>query len=143
MKVYLASPLGFSELGRIAMVAVVARLEELGHEVLNPWDGDFSADIKAAMADGSPEAIRALEALISRENRVLIDRADALMGVVDGMEPDSGTCWEMGYAVGRGLPVYALRTDFRSAGDFGGLPFNLQLGEGLVAVFRAIADINF
>lgn len=143
MKVYLASPLGFSELGRIAMVHIVARLEELGHEVLNPWDQDFSEDIAMAMADGSETAVRALELKISRANVVLIDEADALLGVLEG--EDIGTTHEMGWAAKDGKPVYALWTDFRSRGDFGpkGLPFNLQVGEGLVAVFRSIADINF
>lgn len=145
MKVYLANPLGFSENGRLALPLIKARLAELGHEVVDPWDQDFSADIAAAMADGSADAIRALEQKISNANRVLVDECDCVFGVLDGMEPDSGTCWELGYCVGRDKPTYGLRTDFRSAGDFGpnGLPFNIQLGEGMVTYFRSIADIDF
>jgi nucleoside 2-deoxyribosyltransferase len=41
---------------------------------------------------------------------------DIVVAVVDGADADSGTAWEMGYAVGTGKPVIALRTDFRMAG---------------------------
>ena len=32
---------------------------------------------------------------------------------MDGPDPDSGTCWEVGYAYGVRKPIVLVRTDFR------------------------------
>ena len=45
-----------------------------------------------------------------------LERTDLLVAVIDGADADSGTSWEMGYAYRRGIPVYAVRTDFRIVG---------------------------
>jgi len=45
-----------------------------------------------------------------------LDSTDILVAVIDGADADSGTSWEMGYAYRLGIPVYAVRTDFRIAG---------------------------
>lgn len=47
-------------------------------------------------------------AWIYRANIALVERADAVLANLDffrGAEPDSGTCFEVGYAVARGKPV--------------------------------------
>ena len=44
-------------------------------------------------------------------------RADVVLAVLDGPDPDSGTCFEAGWAVARGIPVIGLRTDWRPAED--------------------------
>jgi nucleoside 2-deoxyribosyltransferase len=44
-----------------------------------------------------------------------IDEVDVLVALVDGADVDSGTAWEIGYAFARKKPVFALRTDYRSA----------------------------
>lgn len=49
-----------------------------------------------------------------------LERAQAVLAVIDGADADSGTAFEMGYAYARGLPVVALRTDWRPAEDVGG-----------------------
>ena len=41
-----------------------------------------------------------------------IDWADVLLGIMDGADPDSGTCWEVGYAY-RKKPIVLVRTDLR------------------------------
>jgi nucleoside 2-deoxyribosyltransferase len=46
-----------------------------------------------------------------------LDRAGVVLAVVDGADPDSGTCWEIGYAYARGIPVVGLRTDWRPGED--------------------------
>ncbi len=46
---------------------------------------------------------------IYRENTALIDSADLVMANLNpfrGAEPDSGTAFEVGYAIARGLPVW-------------------------------------
>ena len=49
-----------------------------------------------------------------------INHSDAVVAVLDGVDTDSGTCIEMGYAKGQGKLVIGVRTDFR-AGEDGGL----------------------
>ncbi len=44
-------------------------------------------------------------------------QAAVVLAVIDGADPDSGTCWEAGYAYARGIPVISLRTDWRPAED--------------------------
>jgi len=44
-------------------------------------------------------------------------RARVVLAIVDGADPDSGTCWEIGYAYARGIPVVGLRTDWRPGED--------------------------
>ncbi len=53
-------------------------------------------------------APRELAAQIWRTNLARIDACDAVLANLDffrGAEPDSGTCFEVGYAVARGKPV--------------------------------------
>ena len=53
-------------------------------------------------------APHALATHIYRTNIALIERCDAVLANLDffrGPEPDSGTCFEVGYAVARGKPV--------------------------------------
>jgi hypothetical protein len=42
--------------------------------------------------------------------------------VLDGLELDSGTVSEIGFAAALGKKCYGLRTDFRNSGDFEGFP---------------------
>jgi nucleoside 2-deoxyribosyltransferase len=46
---------------------------------------------------------------------------------MDGADPDSGTCWECGYAYGRKKPVVLFRSDLRGSGDAVDIPFNAML----------------
>ena len=60
--------------------------------------------------------------------------ASVLIAVLDGTDADSGTAWEMGYAVARGIPVIGIRTDFRRHGDDGGL--NLMLSRSCTGIIE-------
>lgn len=53
--------------------------------------------------------------------------AGLVVAILDGADADSGTCFEMGYAYAKGLPVVGLRTDFRGSGEHLGV--NLMLVE--------------
>lgn len=46
-----------------------------------------------------------------------VDSSDIVIAVLDGVDVDSGTAWEIGYAYARGKPVIGLRTDFRTMLD--------------------------
>ncbi len=56
-----------------------------------------------------------------------IDAADVVVANMDGADPDSGTCWECGYAYAKGKPRILFRTDFRLAEKEGRGLFNPML----------------
>jgi nucleoside 2-deoxyribosyltransferase len=103
MKLYFAGPL-FTTPERVWNAEVTAALRAAGHEIFLPQEqepGKDAAGIFATDVGG-------------------IDWADGLVAIMDGPDPDSGTCWEVGYAYGRGKPVVLVRTDMRSmAGNAG------------------------
>lgn len=111
MKLYFAGPL-FSAAERAWNVELCAALRDGGHEVFLPQDqepGKRAAGIFATDVGG-------------------IDWADALVAVMDGPDPDSGTAWECGYAYGK-KPIVLVRTDFRVAAGDHGTPYNPMLTE--------------
>ena len=129
--VYLASPLGFSPEWKFYRDRIKQRLRELGWVVSDPWEGPFRPTIEQAstIADWPARvaAFKAIAAQIGKANENMIRSCDAVLGVLDGPELDSGTVSEIGFGAGIGKRCYGLRTDFRDCGDFEGLPFNLQV----------------
>ena len=110
MKLYFAAPL-FTSAERAWNDALATALRDAGHEVFLPQDqepgrdaaGIFSTDVGG------------------------IDWADALVAIMDGPDPDSGTAWECGYAYGK-KPILLVRTDFRAQSG-SGAPYNAMLTE--------------
>ena len=101
--------------------------------VLNPWDNHvFDRELEEANAERRDYARRtALFAHFNRQaaraNEEAIRRCDIVVGVLDGIDVDSGTAGEMGIAYGIGKRVYGLRTDFRLTGDNIAAGVNLQV----------------
>ena len=62
-----------------------------------------------------------------------IEWADAVVACMDGPDPDSGTSWEVGFAYAQEKPIICYRSDFRTAGDTKGTPYNLMLSEAAIA----------
>jgi nucleoside 2-deoxyribosyltransferase len=58
-----------------------------------------------------------------------IDEADIVLAVLDQADPDSGTCWECGYAYKAGRRIVGVRTDIRRAGDDPNASVNLMLSQ--------------
>src|SRR5215467_3571522 len=122
MKIYLAGPL-FSTAERDFNARLAQLLRDLGHEIWLPQESE-----QAAMTP----------AQIFSEDVAGIDWAEVVVANMDGPDPDSGTCWECGYAY-RKKPVILFRTDFRAGhklrGDLTQLeeqsdaPYNLMLTE--------------
>ncbi|MCL7414287.1 MAG: nucleoside 2-deoxyribosyltransferase [ANME-2 cluster archaeon] len=102
--VYLAAPL-FSDAECEFNSRLRDEIEEIGLVVFLPQE--HSNDTKDE---------RYRQENIFSKNRDAIDGADLMVAVLDGVDVDSGTAWEIGYAYARGLPVYGLRTDFRTLG---------------------------
>jgi nucleoside 2-deoxyribosyltransferase len=130
-RVYLASPLGFAASTRGFMETLIAELSE--HvDIENPWDDtQFERSFaEIDTLDSFSERQRRLQAInteIGRSNAERIDRCDAVFAILDGVDVDSGTAAEIGYAFGRGKIVSGVRTDFRLAGDNLGAVVNLQV----------------
>lgn len=129
--VYLCSPLGFAESTRAFMEQLVARLAE--HVAINnPWDDHRFDEEFAAVAGlehhGERQArLRKVNHALGRGNEERIRTSDAAFAILDGVDVDSGTASEIGFAYALGMPVYGLRTDFRLAGDNEGAIVNLQV----------------
>jgi nucleoside 2-deoxyribosyltransferase len=103
MQIYIAGPL-FSQAERGWNAALAGALTEAGHKVFLP---------QAAI-----EQLETLEAeAIFRLDVEGVRSADAVVAVLDGADPDSGTSFECGLAFALGIPIVAVRTDFRAGGD--------------------------
>lgn len=132
--VYVASPLGFAASSQDYLARVLAALRENGLECLDPWDdvdGKILAELMRAEAVESREErvaeLAAVDEAIGRRNMEMIERAAGVFAVLDGVDVDSGTASEIGFAAARGLPVVGLRTDWRRTGDNDGVTVNLQV----------------
>jgi len=122
MKIYMASPLGFSEAGRsFYNGTLIPEVIRLGFEVIDPWTLTDQAKIDAVekMPYGVErrDAWRRLNVEIGGNNRAGIDRSDAVLAVLDGTDVDSGTAAEIGYAFAKGTPILGYRGDFRLSAD--------------------------
>jgi nucleoside 2-deoxyribosyltransferase len=103
MRLYVAGPL-FTQAERAWNERLAAALVDAGHEVFLP-----QTEVKA---------ITSLDAdTIFRVDIDGVRSAEAVVAVLDGADPDSGTCFECGLAYALGIPIVAVRTDFRAGGD--------------------------
>ena len=138
MRVYLASPLGFAESTRAFMDHVTRALEGDALQLVNPWENDDYDDaLRQAMTiphhDERVAAMSAINHRIATWNEAAIRRCDAVVAVLDGVDVDSGTASEIGFAYALGKRVIGLRTDFRLAGDNLGAVVNLQVQHFIAA----------
>jgi nucleoside 2-deoxyribosyltransferase len=103
MKLYFAGPL-FTTPERTWNAEVAAALRAAGHDIFLPQEQEPGKDGPGIFATDVGG----------------IDWADGLVAIMDGPDPDSGTCWEVGYAYGCKKPIVLVRTDMRSmAGNSG------------------------
>jgi len=129
--IYLAGPLGFSESGRVFLKTIKKELRTLGHKLLDPWELTEQAKTEKILALPYGARKRAAWQRLNREiganNRAAIDRCDAVFAVLDGVDIDSGTAAEIGYAFARGKLILGYRGDFRLSADNEGAMVNLQV----------------
>ena len=151
MQIYVASPLGFSEAGNaFYRDTLIPLLQRLGHDVVDPWTltDRQKLDAVSAMAYGPErrDAWRRLNAEIARANHDAIDRCDALFAVLDGVDVDSGTAAEIGYAFAKGKRIIGYRGDVRLSADNEGAVVNLQveyfIHESGGRIVRSLAELG-
>lgn len=148
--VYLAGPSGFTEPGRRWHADVLRpAVENAGFDALDPWEvGADLFDAALAMADGPDRMVALAHANreAARRNVELIRRAAVVLALLDGIDVDSGTAAEIGYAAALGTPVVGLRTDTRLSGDNAAARVNLQVEFFLASVCTdvdaAIAELR-
>lgn len=126
MKLYLAGPL-FTSAERSFNVRLAEYLEDAGFEVWLPQ---------------AKEPREFTAKAIFTEDVKGIDWADTVVACMDGPDPDSGTCWECGYAFAKGKQIVTYRTDFRGIGDAGLSPFNLMMSESsnVIVVLSSLSE---
>ena len=112
MKIYLAGPL-FASAEQEFNRQLCSRLQQAGHEVWLPQEHEPH--------EGTAKAI-------FEEDVGGMDWAEVIVANMDGPDPDSGTCWECGYAFGK-KPIVLFRTDFRAGDEPSKAPYNLMLTE--------------
>jgi len=113
-KIYLAGPL-FTSAERLWNEQVATGLGESGYDIFLPQEEE-------------PEGGRTPKAIFAMD-RNGVDWSDCVVAIMDGADPDSGTCWEVGYAYAKNKLILQIRTDFRTAGDTAFCPYNLMLSE--------------
>jgi nucleoside 2-deoxyribosyltransferase len=129
---YLASPLGFSEVGRFFYEKTLLPLvKEAGFEVLDPWTLTPQTLIQPVLALPYGEEKRArwrsLNQVIGQNNAEAIRRCGVVIAVLVGTDVDSGTASEIGYAAALGKTILGYRGDFRLSADNEGSLVNLQV----------------
>ena len=120
MRIYFAGPL-FTAAEHDWNATLAGALREAGHEVFLPQEqepGKDAAGIFATDVGG-------------------IDWAEILLAIMDGADPDSGTCWEVGYAF-RKKPIVLVRTDLRRNEGSGGSGYNPMLTESATIRIDAV-----
>ncbi len=132
LKVYLASPLGFSEAGRLFYYKkLVPLVVEVGFEVLDPWiltaDNILKPAITLPYGQKKKDAWQKINKVIGRNNTKAIKNCNLILAVIDGTDVDSGTASEIGYGTALGKAIVGYRSDFRLSGDNDGANINLQV----------------
>lgn len=134
MKVYVASPLGFTEAGRVFYrERLLPALEDAGIEPLDPWtwEADYLHVSKLEVA-AQRSALETLNRRVGQRNEDLIRESAAVLAVLDGEDVDSGTAAEVGFASALGRPVVGWRSDLRSGGDNPAAVVNIQVEHFIV-----------
>ena len=121
MRIYFAGPL-FSAAEQDWNAALATALRNAGHEVFLPQEQEPGKDAPGIFATDVAG----------------IDWADCLVAIMDGADPDSGTCWEVGYAYQK-KPVVLVRTDMRRNENSGGSGYNPMLTESATIRIDTIA----
>jgi nucleoside 2-deoxyribosyltransferase len=125
MRIYFAGPL-FNAAERDWNASLAAALRGAGHEVFLPQEQEPGKDA-AGIFDTDIGGI---------------DWADGLVAIVDGADPDSGTCREVGYAY-RKKPIVLVRTDMRANTGSGGSGYNAMLAQSAtIRVDAVVASID-
>lgn len=131
-KLYVASPLGFSPATLdYYQNNILKPLSSFNLDVLDPWSMTDAKELKKIFdLPMNGEKLKMLS-VINREiaamNTSAIKSCDGVFAILDGVDVDSGTAAEIGYAAALGKRIFSFRGDFRQTGDNVGARVNLQV----------------
>jgi nucleoside 2-deoxyribosyltransferase len=131
-RVYVASPYGFSVATKGFYGELFERIRAAGLEPIDPWKHrGVPAKLRAARqlppGAGRREAFPAVKRCVGEDNAEKIEQADGVLAILDGVDVDSGTASEIGFAAALGKPIVGLRLDIRQTGDNEGAAINMQV----------------
>ncbi|MDI6806699.1 MAG: nucleoside 2-deoxyribosyltransferase [Candidatus Aenigmarchaeota archaeon] len=132
-KVFLASPL-FSESEIWFDKQMVSLMEKLGFKVFWSWRDERELR-KRKELEGKDWTYK-----IYVLNRELIDKCDMVVACLDGSDVDSGTAWEIGYAVANKKPVIGIKTDGRLHGK--NQVVNLMIQESVSKIVKSLKELE-
>ncbi len=104
-RIYFAAPL-FSTLEQEYNVRMRAMLERYSYSVYLPQD----------TGDDNNSREKSINKRIFSQNINELESASLVVAIINGADADSGVAFEIGYAYARGIPIIAVRTDFRQVG---------------------------
>lgn len=126
--IYLAGPL-FSEAEKQFNCWLKELLVREGFEVFLPQeDSNDAGDLREHRQEK-----------IFHKNLAALRACDVVVAVLDGVDVDSGTAFEVGYAYALGKPVVGLRTDFRTLGCEGVV--NLMIEQSLSGLCTGMEEV--
>lgn len=141
MKIYLAGPL-FSKAERNWIREIRKHIIQLvksrGREVDIVWP--YEVITKEEIDLLGPKAINE----IFTRNKSHIDTADIMIAVLDGVQVDDGTAWEIGYFYANKSEnkyILGIRTDFRNAGDTKHSLVNLMIEASCDKIVTDISEL--
>ena len=130
-RIYVASPLGFTDAGRMySDTVLLPAVRAAGFEPVDPWEVDADVVHVFGLARDDPERrtrLAEVNRLVGKRNAELIRSAAGVLAILDGDDVDSGTAAEIGYAAALSRPVVGLRSDLRISGDNEATLVNLQV----------------
>jgi len=130
---YIASPLGFSlATKRFYGDVLLPAVRSAGIEPLDPWSdqdapGQFEEAFALPISDERVKALTKINRRLGKANAEMIELADGVLAILDGVDVDSGTAAEIGFAAAKNKPIVGLRLDLRQSGDNEGTTVNLQV----------------
>jgi nucleoside 2-deoxyribosyltransferase/predicted secreted protein len=128
-RVYLAAPL-FSRAEKAYNISLFEILSSHFFEVYLPQE----------VGDNLHHRDQVAHQEIFRRHLAALENTDVVVAVIDGADADSGTAWEMGYAYAHGIPVIAIRTDFRMVGHHEQVNLMLEQSSILVSSTEVLLE---
>jgi len=132
IKIYIASPLGFSEIGKKFLYGkIIPIIECAGYQVIDPWkltpDNLIKSVLDLPLGEERKNKFVELDKIIGKNNEQGIRKSTGLFAVLDGVDVDSGVASEIGFAAALEKPILGYRNDFRLASENEGAIVNIQV----------------
>jgi nucleoside 2-deoxyribosyltransferase/predicted house-cleaning noncanonical NTP pyrophosphatase (MazG superfamily) len=120
MRIYCAGPI-FTPSQRAWLRLLGERLRKDGHDAFVPAEAEQEF-VEATRVPKEKERHSTFRANVAK-----LAAAQLVVACLDGVDADSGTAWEVGFAYGRRIPILGYRSDYRTLGREGTVNLMLNL----------------